>query len=104
VIHVRPPQSQGSAGNPADLQPQIEELVAGELAKQQLSLAPGRLVSCVQTGDIDNTICGFAERIGASLLVIGRNHGEETSGKPTGRLRSHTYSIIRQASCPVLSV
>jgi nucleotide-binding universal stress UspA family protein len=104
VIHVRLQQGQGSESNLADLQPQLEELVAGELAKQQLSLAPGRLVSCVQTGDIDHTICGFAERIGASLLVIGRNHGEEASGKPTGHLRSHTYSIIRQASCPVLSL
>jgi nucleotide-binding universal stress UspA family protein len=105
VIHVRPPQAQGSASaNPADLQPQLEELIASELAKTNLSLAPGRIVSCVENGDIAHTICGFAERIGAKLLVIGRDHADEIGGKPTGRLRTHTYSIIRQSSCPVLSL
>jgi nucleotide-binding universal stress UspA family protein len=103
VIHVRPGQGQGSASN-ADLQPQLEELVTSELAKNNFSFASGRLVSSVQGGEIAQTICGFAERIGAKLLVIGRDHGEESGGKPTGRLRTQTYSIIRQASCPVLSL
>jgi len=101
VIHVRPPQGQGSAApNPADLQPQLEELVASELAKSNLSFAPGQVESSVENGDTAQTICGFAERIGAKLLVVGRDHGDETGG----RLRTHTYSIIRQSSCPVLSL
>jgi nucleotide-binding universal stress UspA family protein len=103
VIHVRPPQGQGTAPNPAELQPQLEELVAGELTKNNLSFTPERLVSSVENGEIAHAICGFAERIDAKLLVIGRDHAE-SSDKPSGRLRSHTYSIIRQASCPVLSL
>jgi nucleotide-binding universal stress UspA family protein len=97
VIHVAPSNSGG-------LQPQLEEFMTAELAKSNLSFAPGRIVSAVESGDIAETICGFAERVRADLLVIGRDHAEETGGKAAGRLRSHTYSIIRQASCPVLSL
>jgi nucleotide-binding universal stress UspA family protein len=104
VIHVAPPERQGSSPKPADLQPQLEAQVAAELAKSNFAFAPGRLVSSVQAGDIAPTICGFAERIGAKLLVVGRNQGEEIGGKPNGRLCTQTYSIIRQSSCPVLSI
>jgi nucleotide-binding universal stress UspA family protein len=95
VIHVAP--------SPADLQPQLEELVSAELSKNSLTFAPGNVVSLVQAGDVEQTICAFTERIGAKLLVIGRDHGEEFGGKPSGRLRTQTYSIIRHSSCPVLS-
>ncbi len=94
----------GNIANPADLQPQLDEMVAAELAKNNLSFAPGRMVSAVESGDLAQTICGFAERIGSSLLVVGRDHSEETADHATGRLRSHTYAIIRQAKCPVLSL
>jgi nucleotide-binding universal stress UspA family protein len=104
VVHMRPLQGQGGAANTADLQPQLEELVAGELSKANVSFEPGRLSSCVKSGDIDKSVCGFAESMGANLLVIGRDHGDEDGGKTGGRLRTHTYSIIRQASCPVLSI
>lgn len=104
VIHVAPPQGKGTVTNPADLQPQLEELIAAELAKNHFAFAPDRLVAAVEGGDIAQTICGFSERVGARLLVIGRDHMGEPSTKPTGRLRSHTYSIIRQANCPVLSL
>ena len=104
VIHVCRPAGKGNVPNPADLQPQLEELVATELAKNKFSFAPGRVVSVVEGGEIAATVCGFAERIGSKLLVVGRDHLEEGTEKPTGRLRSHTYSIIRQATCPVLSL
>lgn len=106
VVHVAPAQGKGiGVANPADLQPQLEEMVSSELAKNKFTFAPGQLVSAVDSGDIAEAICGFVERIGAHLLVIGRDHGDETtSPTPAGRLRSHTYSIIRQANCPVLSL
>jgi nucleotide-binding universal stress UspA family protein len=104
VLHVSPPQGKGSATNAADLQRQLDELVAAELAKEKFSFAQGRLVSSVESGDVAHTICGFADRIGARLLVIGRDHSEEIGDVPSGRLRSHTYAIIRQAGCPVLSL
>jgi len=104
VLHVTPAAGQGSSANTADLQPQLEELVSTELAKHNLSFAAGRIVSCVQSGDVAQTICGFAERIGAKLLVIGRDHDEEVASKTSGRLRTQSYSIIRQSHCPVLSL
>jgi nucleotide-binding universal stress UspA family protein len=104
VIHVSQPQGKGDLANSADLQPQLEELVAGELAKHNINFAPGRLVSSVESGDIAATICGFADRMGAKLLIVGRDQVEEGPGKHAGRLRSQTYSIIRQATCPVLSL
>ena len=104
IVHVCPPQGQGSTANTADIQPQLEEMVAGELSKAHLSFEPGRLASCVKSGDIDKSVCAFAESMGANLLVIGRDHGNEDGGKTSGRLRTHTYTIIRQASCPVLSL
>ena len=104
VIYVVPPQGNGSA-SAADLQPQLDALVASELAKINISFAPGQLVAAVENGnDIAQTICGFAERIGARLLTIGRGHHPEVTLSRNGRLRSHTYSIIRQASCPVMSI
>jgi nucleotide-binding universal stress UspA family protein len=104
VVHVVPPQNQGATANAADLKSQLEELVTSELAKNKLTFEPGCLTACVQTGDIAHGICDFADRIGAKLLVIGRDHGDDAAHKATGRLRTHTYSIIRQAPCPVLSI
>jgi nucleotide-binding universal stress UspA family protein len=104
VIHVCPPPGQGHTANAADLQPQLEELVASELAKHNLTFAPGRITSRVQSGEIAHTICDFVDRIGARVLVIGRDHDEEHGGLSSGRLRTQTYSIIRQSTCPVLSL
>jgi nucleotide-binding universal stress UspA family protein len=104
VVYARPQQARGNIVNDADLQPQLEELVAGELARDNLRFEPGWLSSCVQSGDIAQTVCGFAESIGAKLLVIGRDHGDEEGVKNGGRLWTHTYSIIRQSQCPVLSL
>lgn len=102
VLHIVTPQGKGSA-SAAELQPQFDALVAAELAKANISFAPGQLVAAVEEGnDIAHDVCGFAERVGARLLTIGRGHRPQPS--PNGRLRSHTYSIIRQATCPVLSV
>jgi nucleotide-binding universal stress UspA family protein len=36
----------------------------------------------------------------ADLVIIGRGHAD----RALGRLRSHTYNIIRNAPCPVISV
>lgn len=51
-------------------------------------------------GDIASTVCQQAERVKADLLVMGRGHLRH----PLGRLRTHLYSIIQEAPCPVLSV
>ena len=55
---------------------------------------------CVAMGNISATVCEEARRHGANLVVIGRGLLHET----LGRLRTHSYGIIRQAPCPVVSV
>jgi nucleotide-binding universal stress UspA family protein len=101
VVHVEPT---GGTANVEDLTPQLEELVAGELAESKLSLERGRLTSSVQSGEIAQTICEFAKGIDAKLLVIGREHPDQSGAKDGGRLRANAYSIIRQSPCPVWSL
>jgi nucleotide-binding universal stress UspA family protein len=55
---------------------------------------------CVATGNVPGTVRDEARRHGADLLVIGRGLLHETFG----RLRAHSYGIIRQSPCPVVSV
>jgi nucleotide-binding universal stress UspA family protein len=55
---------------------------------------------CVTSGDIAGGVREEALRHGADLVVIGRGVLDET----LGRLRTHSYGIIRQAPCPVVSV
>ena len=55
---------------------------------------------CVAAGGIPEAVRDEARRHAADLLVIGRGQSQET----LGRLRTHSYGIIRQAPCPVISV
>ena len=55
---------------------------------------------CVAVGDVASAIREEARRHHADLVAIGRGVLHET----LGRLRTHSYSIIRQAPCPVISV
>jgi nucleotide-binding universal stress UspA family protein len=100
VVYVKPSMKPGRNVPLLDeLRPQLEELVRQELAQQGIEFAPENLVSCVQEGEVAQTVCQFAERTGSHLLVIGR--GDSATG---ARLGLHTYSIVRQSPCPVLSV
>ena len=60
---------------------------------------PGAAVS-VQEGEPAKTVCSLAKAMGADLLVIGRGPKDRMGG----RLTTHSYAIIRQSPCPVLSV
>jgi nucleotide-binding universal stress UspA family protein len=55
---------------------------------------------CLETGDVGKGVRRAALRHGADLVIIGRGRIEET----LGRLRSNSYSIIRESPCPVVSV
>ena len=55
---------------------------------------------CVRGGKPEHVVHDVAQDLGADLVMIGRgelNH-------PLGRLRTHTYSIIRESPRPVISV
>ncbi len=55
---------------------------------------------CLEGGDPAAVVRNATLSHRADLLVIGR--GSSSGG--LGRLRTHSYSIIRQSSCPVVSV
>jgi nucleotide-binding universal stress UspA family protein len=55
---------------------------------------------CVIKADVATGIEEEARRHGADLVVIGRGVAQQT----LGRLRTHSYGIIRQSVCPVISV
>lgn len=55
---------------------------------------------CVTLGNVAAAVRDEARRHDADLIVIGRGLLHET----LGRLRTHSYGIIRQAPCPVVSV
>lgn len=51
-------------------------------------------------GTVSTVVREAALRAGADLVVIGRGHTQ----RALGRLRTHSYSIIRNSPCPVLSI
>jgi nucleotide-binding universal stress UspA family protein len=55
---------------------------------------------CVGVGNVANVVRAEAEGHDSDLILIGRGILHETMG----RLRTHSYGIIRHAPCPVLSV
>ena len=55
---------------------------------------------CVEAGDVSKIVRGEALRHAADLVLVGRGRIHET----LGRLRTHSYAIIRESPCPVLSI
>jgi nucleotide-binding universal stress UspA family protein len=55
---------------------------------------------CVGAGTVPDVVRQEALQHDSDLVVIGRGSLQETMG----RLRTHSYAIIRNAPCPVLSV
>lgn len=54
----------------------------------------------VEMGEVRRTVCAEAGNLRADLLVIGRSAHYGMGG----RLPTHTYAIVRDAPCPVVSV
>jgi nucleotide-binding universal stress UspA family protein len=54
----------------------------------------------LEGGSVSKVVRDAAIRQGADLVVIGRGHAQA----PLSRLRTNAYAIVRDASCPVLSV
>lgn len=55
---------------------------------------------CIGGGEVAHVVHEAALHHSAGLVVIGRGHATRT----LGRLRTNTYSIIRQSPCPVISI
>jgi nucleotide-binding universal stress UspA family protein len=54
---------------------------------------------CIETGEVSHAIASCAQRYDADLVLAGRGLDRGVT-----RLRSHTYAIVRDAACPVLSI
>ena len=54
----------------------------------------------LEVGDVAQAVCAAAKLNQADLVVVGRGSIVST----LGRFRTHTYTIIRDSPCPVVSV
>lgn len=100
IVHATP-NLEGRAGEYFDpdwrkhIEAQVREEVDGLRSRLGID-APLH----VDSGDAPDVVCTLAKEMEADLLVIGRG----SAAGAFGRLRANAYSIIRQASCPVVSV
>lgn len=100
VIHIVPSADAGPARFAdvdlrgyliKDARERLQAACANLQIKAQIRVEAGSSIAAM--------VSAAATQHGAGLLVIGRSqhHG-------LGRLRTHSYSIIREAQCPVLSI
>jgi len=54
---------------------------------------------CIESGEVARAVARCALRYDADLVLVGRG-----LDRAAARLRSHTYAIVRDAACPVLSI
>jgi nucleotide-binding universal stress UspA family protein len=54
----------------------------------------------IEAGDVAAAVRAAAQSASADLLVVGRGHSHGV----LGRLRTHTYGIVRESPCPVVAV
>jgi nucleotide-binding universal stress UspA family protein len=100
LVHATP-NLEGQAGEYFDpdwrkhVETQVREQV--DALQQRLNTHAPLLVD---SGDASTVVCQLAQEAGADLLVIGRG----SAAGVFGRLRANAYSIIRQSTCPVVSV
>lgn len=100
VVHALPPLEAGQARYfdagwrvtlERQMKEQLEELMRKVGAKADLM---------VEHGAVQQVVREAAGSVQADLAVIGRHADSGT----LGRLRAHAYAIIRESSCPVVSV
>jgi nucleotide-binding universal stress UspA family protein len=83
----------------ADLQAFLEDEARKTIQKMQETAGIAAQL-CFGAGEVARVVREAALHHAAGMVVIGRGHASGT----LGRLRTNTYSIIRQAPCPVISV
>ncbi len=98
LVHVVPRLDSPGEGDYAErYRLRVSEGVNQRIEELQRKLETRAEVQ-LEAGDVERAVCSAASRLHANLLVIGRG----LSGAP--RLRTHTYAIIRDSPCPVVSV
>jgi nucleotide-binding universal stress UspA family protein len=98
ILHVAPELAGGEdvahwrAQLAHEAREKVDEIQKGAQAQGDILIDHGN--------DTPKAVCANALRLKADLLVIGRG----SASGATGRLRANAYAIIRQSSCPVVSV
>ena len=77
----------------------LTQTATDEIMKMQQKLGTNAEV-ILDSGDPAHVVCNLATLQKADVLVIGRG----SAAGVFGRLKANAYSIIRQSSCPVVSV
>ena len=83
----------------SDLQAFLEDEARKTIQKMQETAGISAQL-CFGAGEVAHVVREAAQHHAADMVLIGRGHASQT----LGRLRSNTYSIIRQSPCPVISV
>jgi nucleotide-binding universal stress UspA family protein len=81
-----------------DLHRYLTESARVEISKRQREAGTDFPIT-ISDGRIATGVADVARDEGADLIVVGRGKCQELFG----RLRTHTYGIIQEAPCPVLS-
>jgi nucleotide-binding universal stress UspA family protein len=101
VVHAIPSSSAAAGGLSFDPDWRVD--LAND-ARSRIAQLQGELgVSAeihIEIGDPAAAVAHATRCVGAELMVIGRS----VSGGVLGRLRANAYAIIRETSCPVVSV
>lgn len=99
LIHVIPGPGNWIGQTDPDFERELRKQARAMIEKLQVS-AGTDVPICVGVGDIAPTIKKEATAHAVDALIIGRG----TLHEKLGRLRAHSYQIIRTAPCPVISV
>jgi len=100
IVHATP-SLEGRSGEYFDPEwrKHLAAQAGGEINKLQ-QLAGTRAEVLIDSGDAPMVVCSGAARLQADVLVIARG----SAAGIFGRMRTNAYAIIRQSSCPVVSV
>jgi len=84
----------------SDVAERLTDSIREEISRLESAAGTRKVTVCIEEGDVAPKVCSYAKSIGADLVVVGRGQ----KGLEIGRLRTNTFAIVRQSSCPVLSV
>ena len=100
IVHALAPiYAPGSFDFGEDIKRHMRAEAKSRIRDAQQSVGSNAEVEIV-AGDTSKMVCAAADAWNADLLVIGRGVASEF----LGRLRSRSYSIIRESPCPVVSI
>jgi nucleotide-binding universal stress UspA family protein len=100
LVHVAPEGEIEPLNTESKLQELLVEAARNKLVKIQEEAGGPDIEAVLAGGSVAAMVRSIAARKRADLVVIGRGCIQEGFG----RLRANSYSIIREAPCPVLSV